>query len=458
MGSTAPKARSRLPRPKSPKAEIGKGIARRIVYAYWRHVLLPYQWRWVQDRSRYKIGCWTRQGGKSFAIAFEVFLGAALEGRNQYITAASHRQSIRTLAQVADHARAFQAALDAEHKRLGFPLPKRLLEGAPGKERIGFANGAEVMALPAKPETIRGFTGDVYWDEAAVTADDAEVRRAVFAVATLRDYRIRIMATPFGDQGVYHDIWSGAPDNGWSRHFVPIDVALKEGLRVDFEAVKRATTDPDDIEQEYFCRFLSDAVQYYPTELLRSCLYDDSDRKFAGEGRIGMGVDIARKRHLTAIYTAHRMGGGCVYVPPGLTLAKERYDVQFATMDGIFSRQGVHRAAIDATGLGGPLAEAMVHKHGSDVIDEVSFTGAVKEALVVTGLKLMQQGKLRIAVSDIGLLRALRKIRKFVTVAGNVRYDAEQTKDGHADEAWAVLLAVHAIAEKPDAVPDTWWM
>ncbi len=41
-------------------------------------------------------------------------------------------------------------------------------------------NGVRVIGLPANPETIRGFTGDVFLDEFAVHADDREIWAAVF--------------------------------------------------------------------------------------------------------------------------------------------------------------------------------------------------------------------------------------------------------------------------------------
>ena len=37
-------------------------------------LLLPYQMRWVEDASRFKIGMWSRQTGKSFATACEAVL------------------------------------------------------------------------------------------------------------------------------------------------------------------------------------------------------------------------------------------------------------------------------------------------------------------------------------------------------------------------------------------------
>ena len=41
-------------------------------------ILLPYQLAWVRDASRFKIGLWSRQTGKSFATACEAVLHCLL--------------------------------------------------------------------------------------------------------------------------------------------------------------------------------------------------------------------------------------------------------------------------------------------------------------------------------------------------------------------------------------------
>ncbi|OJT95189.1 MAG: hypothetical protein BGN83_07550 [Rhizobium sp. 63-7] len=47
--------------------------------------------------------------------------------------------------------------------------------------------------------------------------------------------------------------------------------------------------------------------------------------------------------------------------------------------------------------------------------------------------------------SGAGRIRAdLRSVTKQVTAAGNIRFTAERTPDGHADHFWALALAIHA--------------
>jgi phage FluMu gp28-like protein len=41
----------------------------------------------------------------------------------------------------------------------------------------------------------------------------------------------------------------------------------------------------------------------------------------------------------------------------------------------------------------------------------------------------------------------LYKLKRSVTAAGNVRFDAERDEKGHADRAWALFLALNAASQ-----------
>ena len=100
------------------------------------------------------------------------------------------------------------------------------------------------------------------------------------------------------------------------------------------------------------------------------------------------------------------------------------------------------RLAVDATGIGMDLAERLVKKHGSRV-DAVEFTQKSKEMLA-TGLHgLMSRKKIQIKEDDAELRRSVLSLRKNITSHGNTTFEAERTKKGHADAAWALALAAH---------------
>ncbi|MBE2245575.1 MAG: hypothetical protein IAE86_22685, partial [Burkholderiaceae bacterium] len=85
-------------------------------------------------------------------------------------------------------------------------------------------------------------------------------------------------------------------------------------------------------------------------------------------------------------------------------------------------------------------------RFGEHRVEAVTFTPQVKEALAYPLKGAMEDRKVRIP--DDAVIRSdLRKVQKQVTAAGNVRFVAESTPDGHADRFWALALALHAGSE-----------
>jgi phage FluMu gp28-like protein len=103
------------------------------------------------------------------------------------------------------------------------------------------------------------------------------------------------------------------------------------------------------------------------------------------------------------------------------------------------------RTCLDATGLGIGWADDAQAKFGSYSVEGVTFTPRVKESLAYPVRAQMEDRRLRIPHDP--LIRAdLRSVSKQVTAAGNIRFTAERTPDGHADRFWALALAIHAAA------------
>jgi phage FluMu gp28-like protein len=109
----------------------------------------------------------------------------------------------------------------------------------------------------------------------------------------------------------------------------------------------------------------------------------------------------------------------------------------------------VRRACIDATGMGAPLAEALAREFGHRV-EPVVFTPAVKEDLAFRTKRRME-ARLTLLPDTREIRRAFSAVKKIVTPSGNLRFDAERTEAGHADEFWAKTLADLAADFRPAA-------
>ncbi len=425
-------------------ARVGATLAR----VYMAQVLLPYQRRWILDRSRYKVACWSRQSGKSFAEGLSAVLGA-LGGRNQLLIAASQRQSFEVMERVGLHLRGLQAALDYGFKILGRAAP-RLVDGRPGKAETRLTTGAKILALPASPETVRGFSGDLHLDEAAVVSRDEELWRAIFPIATRGGYRVSVTSTPFGDQGLFHRLWTSDGDR-WSKHLVTIDDAISQGLVIDWPAIQEAIGDPDAIAQEYRCEFLSDALKYFPSDLVRSCLYDDSMKIHGAKVVSYGGFDIGRHKDLTAWCRLEMDQRDIRWVVPGFTMEKTKYGVQEKRLGDEIIAQGVRKTCGDRSGIGDHLCENLSRAPWGVIGKSMSMP--FKEELCTTVKKLMQQGTLKIPMGWPALVRSMGMIRRSVTTQNNLIFDSERNKHGHADEFWAMALAVHAAPRLHTSAP-----
>jgi phage FluMu gp28-like protein len=107
----------------------------------------------------------------------------------------------------------------------------------------------------------------------------------------------------------------------------------------------------------------------------------------------------------------------------------------------------VRRAAIDATGMGAPLAEALAREF-SPRVEPVVFTPTVKEDLAFRTKRRME-ARLTLLPDTREIRRAFSAVKKIVTPSGNLRFDAERTDAGHADEFWAKALADLAADSHP---------
>ena len=106
------------------------------------------------------------------------------------------------------------------------------------------------------------------------------------------------------------------------------------------------------------------------------------------------------------------------------------------------------RTCIDATGLGIGWADDAQDKSGSYHVEAVTFTPKVKEELAYPVRNKMEDRKLAIPY-DPKIRAGLRSVTKQTTGSGNIRFTAERTDDGHADEFWALALGIHAAEAAP---------
>jgi phage FluMu gp28-like protein len=362
-----------------------------------------------------------RQTGYSFVNALEAVLGC-FAGTDQLIVSTSERQAKEVI----------EKGLRIGGLLMGFPgdPPARITSDS--KTEIRFSNGHKILSLPQNPDTVRGFSGDVCLDEFAHYRQDKEIYRAIYPTTT-RGYSLRIFSTPLGQSGKFFDLWN--KDSTISRTKIDIEEAKRQGLVVDIEEIRREYDDEEGFQQEFMCQFIDEQTSFFPYELLRSCLGDD-----VGEGPAYLGCDIGRKRDRTIIYVLADVGGRLL-TRRHEELKGQTFETQRSALRSIIQAENVMRGCIDATGLGMQLAEELKTEFG--FIEPVTFTLEAKERMAVLAKRKFEAKQIQIP-DHPHLINDLHSIRKTVTPSNNVRFDAERDSSGHADRAWALMLAVSA--------------
>ena len=393
-------------------------------------ILLPYQRRWLQDRSRRKIWLASRQVGKSFAIAMEAVTEALRSRCNNLILSSSERQSREVMHKVLMHMRYMGAHSVGV---VGIARERQ--------EEVTLHNGSRILSLAANPDTARGFSGNVYLDEFAFHTDAGAIWRAMYP-AISRGYKVRVASTPNGKGGMFHRLWEQA--DGFSHHKVDVHDAVAEGLKVDIEQLRQGVADPEAWAQEFMCQFVDESTAWLPFDEITACQNDeagaDGQISPAG-GEYYMGVDVGRRHDLSVFWAFEKTGD--VFWSRSLKVMRDAtFSAQREYLYSLLKRPGLVRCAMDASGLGTQLAEEAAAEFGPRV-EPVTFTPQIKELMACTVKRHFQERTIRVP-RDSAIREDLHSVRRTVTASGNVRFAAGRAHGSHADRFWALALALRA--------------
>jgi phage FluMu gp28-like protein len=464
--------------------------------------LTEYQRNYVLDKSRFKIGVLTRQGGKSFEASLET-VDDGMEHKTMWvILSAGERQSKEVINKCAMHARAYGMAVkelesdfvvdkDTKYKQLEIVLP----------------NGTRIIGLPANPDTARGWSANIILDEFALHKDSREIWKALFPTVT-RGYKIRVISTFKGKTNKFYELFFGAPTlqryngkdyeyvgdkGGWSKHFVNILQAVEMGLKLvdeqgkpcDPEDLRLALNDDDAWEEEYMCVPSDEVSAFLTHDLISSCedvkvnaapewmnllikaaetnyiefkrtkiepaLPLDVLKNVAFLGDLYAGMDIGRKRDLSVIWLDQKINN--VLNPLAIIeLRRQPFFVQKQVLHSLLALSQLRRVCIDETGIGAQLAEGAQDVYGTSRVEAISFTPESKEALAV-GLKQNLEDRGSVLPASSTIRNSLHSVKKYATTTKHFRFDAERTDaTGHADHFWAKGLSVQAASGNIAAV------
>lgn len=417
-------------------------------------ILHPYQRNWLDDNSRFKIGMFARQTGKTFTTTLEIaedVVACELQKRRTrwVILSRGERQAREAMDEgLKLHLRAMGAAFDVLESdfRLADHTTVKALE-------VVTANGSRVTALPANADTARGFSANVFLDEFAFHADSRKIWQALFPVISKPGLRLRVVSTPNGKGNKFYDLMTSEGQQ-WSKHTVDIYTAVADGLPRDVAELKAGCDDEDTWQQEYELQWLDEASAWLPWELINAAEHDQAGKPelYTG-GPCYVGVDIGRRRDLFVIWVAELVGDVLwtrkIIERRGATFAE-----QDALLDYVFYNYRVLRCCMDQTGMGEKPVEDAKRRHGKSRVEGVLFTAASKLALATVGKQSFEDTRQRIPIGNQALRNDLHKLQKVSGPTGAPRFVAESDSAGHADRAWACFLASSAADMPRSVTPD----
>lgn len=415
-------------------------------------LLYPYQRDWFLDRSRFKLGRFARQTGKTFTTTLETVddvYEAEAQGRRSpwVILSRGERQAMEAMEEgVERHIKAYSfAAKSIARETFDF------YDDDSGVKRRGlqliFPGKSKITALPANADTARGFSANMFFDEFAFHQDSRKIWAAAYPIISA-GWKVRVTSTPNGKGNKFYDL-ATSKDPIWRQHVVNIHQAIAQGLPRDADELKRGLDDDDIWAQEYELEWLDEASAWLSYDLINSCEHDHAGvpEHYAG-GPCYVGVDIGRRKDLFVIWV-DELVGDVAWTREIVTLKRASFAAQDAALDDVFNRYRVLRCCMDQTGMGEKPVEDAQRRYGTSRVEGVLFTAPNKLHLATIGKQAFEDRKTRIPMGDKEVRADLHKLRKESSATGAPRFVADSDDAGHADRAWACFLAKNAADTPP---------
>jgi phage FluMu gp28-like protein len=404
------------------------------------------------DRSRFKIGMFARQTGKTFTTTLEIvddcFEAWSNDQRRRWvILSRGERQAKEAMDEgVKLHARAYDLVVkESEYEvAAGDGTRFKALDAVlPG--------GSRITALPANPDTARGFSANVFLDEFAIHQDSREIWKALFPVISA-GHKLRITSTPKGKGNKFFELMT-ADDSTWSRHIVDIHQAVAEGLPRNIAELRAGLADEEAWSQEYELAWLDEASAWLTYDLIVAVEHDAAgDPAGFQRGRCYIGNDIARRNDLWVAWVWERVGD-VLWTREIVTLKGASFSEQDARLDELVVRYNPVRIAMDQSGMGEKPVEDAQRRYGTMRVEGVLMTAPRQLDLATNAKQMFEDRKVRIPAGDPVLRADLHKLKKTVGPTGHPRLVADRDSAGHADRTWAAAEPVGEIAYESVRVP-----
>jgi phage FluMu gp28-like protein len=432
-------------------------------------ILLRYQQKWVTDNSRLKLCEKSRQIGLSWCTAYRLVREKVKQGARLDAWVSS-RDEVQAQLFLQD-AKRFADILNVAAEDLGETIVD---DSGHTSFTLRFSNGLRIHSMSSNPDAQAGKSGDRILDEFSLHPDPRQLYTISYPGISWGG-SLEIFSTHRGTANFFNQLilearYKGNPKK-FSLHRVTLADALDSGflfrlqsklpedderLSMDetdyFNFIRAGSADEESFQQEFMCVPSDDASAFLTFELIDGCKYQPGekweltlDELRQTPDPLYLGGDIARVKDLTVFWMI-RAVGGIRQTVHRVALRNVPFDEQERVLYELLELPTLRRACIDNSGLGRQLIERAQKRFGAHKVEPVTFTLAVKEQLAYPLKAGFEDHTVRIP-DDPKIIASHRAVRKETTPSGNVRFVAESTDAGHADDFWAHALAIHAAKQ-----------
>lgn len=405
-------------------------------------ILLPYQQRFVDDGHRCKLWLSARQIGKSFDCGYIAVKEALTspQGKNglSLCISTGARAASELLKKVAQMAEALHI-IDPS------------ITYSARQDCITFSSGQRVVSLPSgNPSGLRGYTADcIIIDESAYIERPEDVYAAIVPTLTRnKNAKLVLASTPAGMNSWFYDIYQKAlEDPDWYVQTTTIEDAVRDGLKLDIQQLRKTISDPAVWDQEYMCKFASEYGAMIDESLL---VFREAETKDTMPHWCGM--DIGAQSDRTAIVDIVELPDKSIYVEDITVMHKASYEHQLQILKDKNAKLHYRAGFIDANGIGNPIGE-FANKQVSARIKGFTWTGSNKTPAYEDVRAMIFDRKLVFAPHLEETIKAdFRNVHRIVNEAGKVTYSAGRDANGHSDVTSALVLAIQALKSVPNQI------
>jgi len=317
-------------------------------------------------------------------------------------------------------------------------IPKELIKGTNGTElKIELINGSIIQLIAADEFSKSGVGTNpigVVFSEYSIT--DPNAWKFVSPILAANNGWAIFNFTPRGMNHAHTLLQQAKENEKWFWQILTVDdthVFTQEALEEE-----RKNHPQDFFEQEYYCKFVEGAGQFF--KRIDQNLIEETD-KVEGGHRYQMGVDLAKYQDFTVITV--------IDLHTFNVLKQERFNqidwnLQKAKIEAMYLRYGKPLIYMDSTGVGDPIVEDLM-KRGLHV-EPYKFTEASRKDLLNNLAIKLEQGKIRIPDNDI-LKNELRSFHYTVGDTGKIRLVVPEGL--HDDTVFSLALACWNLPENP---------